>query len=328
MIIAQSATTRRSAMPLCLQRTPNSSMDKHYNDFSSWLRQKLGCKVQKISIDAGFSCPNRDGKISTGGCIFCDNRAFSPAYCMGNKSVGRQIEDGISFFKRKYKDMKYLAYFQAFTNTYASVEKLKSLYEEALSVEDVVGIVIGTRPDCIDDEILDYLESLSRQTFMIVEYGIESTDNDILRRINRGHDFECSVKAIERTKERNIYVGGHVILGLPGVSAEDNIREAELLNSTRLDILKLHQLQVVRNTRLAEEYARQPFKVYDIDEYIRLVASFIQHTRPDMVLDRFISQSPAELIVAPKWGIKNYEFTNALDNYLARNNIYQGQEIK
>ena len=303
-------------------------MDKHYNDFSSWLRQKLVCKVQKISIDAGFSCPNRDGTTGTGGCIFCDNRAFSPAYCMGNKNVGRQMEDGISFFKRKYKDMKYLAYFQAFTNTYASVEKLKSLYEEALSVEDVAGIVIGTRPDCIDDDILDYLESLNRQTFMIVEYGIESTDNAILSRINRGHTFECSVKAIERTKERNIYVGGHVILGLPGETPKDNIREAEMLNNTRLDILKLHQLQVVKNTRLAEEYQESPFKLYSIKEYIELVAQFIQHTRKDMILDRFISQSPAEMLIAPKWGIKNYEFANMLDNYLMKNNIYQGQLVE
>ena len=297
---------------------------KHYNDFSTWLRRQLGCKVQKISIDAGFSCPNRDGTLATGGCVFCDNKAFSPAYCRGNKSVKRQVEDGISFFKKKYKDMKYLAYFQAFTNTYAPVEHLKSLYEEALSVEDVVGIVIGTRPDCVSDDILNYLEELNRQTFMIVEYGIESTDNKILKRINRGHTYECSVRAIERTKERDILVGGHVILGLPGMTEEDSIREVERLNTTQLDILKLHQLQVVKDTRLAEEYLEKPFKVFNIDEYIRLVATLIQHIRPDMILDRFISQSPAEMLIAPKWGIKNYEFSNALDNYLAKNNIYQG----
>ena len=297
---------------------------KHYNDFSTWLRHQLGCKVQKISIDAGFSCPNRDGTLATGGCVFCDNKAFSPAYCRGNKSVKRQVEDGISFFKRKYKDMKYLAYFQAFTNTYAPIEHLKSLYEEALSVEDVVGIVIGTRPDCVSDDILNYLEQLNRQTFMIVEYGIESTDNKILKRINRGHTYECSVRAIERTKERDILVGGHVILGLPGMTEEDCIREVERLNNTQLDILKLHQLQVVKDTRLAEEYLEKPFKVFNIDEYIRLVATLIQHIRPDMILDRFISQSPAEMLIAPKWGIKNYEFANALDNYLAKNNIYQG----
>lgn len=297
---------------------------KHYNDFSTWLRRQLGCKVQKISIDAGFSCPNRDGTLATGGCVFCDNKAFSPAYCRGNKSVKRQVEDGISFFKRKYKDMKYLAYFQAFTNTYAPVEHLKSLYEEALSIEDVVGIVIGTRPDCVSDDILNYLEELNRQTFMIVEYGIESTDNKILKRINRGHTYECSIIAIERTKERDILVGGHVILGLPGMTEEDCIREVERLNNTQLDILKLHQLQVVKDTRLAEEYLEKPFKVFNIDEYIRLVATLIQHIRPDMILDRFISQSPAEMLIAPKWGIKNYEFANALDNYLAKNNIYQG----
>lgn len=297
---------------------------KHYNDFSTWLRRQLGCKVQKISIDAGFSCPNRDGTLATGGCVFCDNKAFSPAYCRGNKSVKRQVEDGISFFKKKYKDMKYLAYFQAFTNTYAPVEHLKSLYEEALSVEDVVGIVIGTRPDCISDDILNYLEKLNRQTFMIVEYGIESTDNKMLKRINRGHTYECSVRAIERTKERDILVGGHVILGLPGMTEEDSIREVERLNNTQLDILKLHQLQVVKDTRLAEEYLDKPFKVFNIDEYIRLVATLIQHIRPDMILDRFISQSPAEMLIAPKWGIKNYEFANTLDNYLTKNNIYQG----
>ena len=297
---------------------------KHYNDFSTWLRRQLGCKVQKISIDAGFSCPNRDGTLATGGCVFCDNKAFSPAYCRGNKSVKRQVEDGISFFKRKYKDMKYLAYFQAFTNTYAPVEHLKSLYEEALSVEDVVGIVIGTRPDCVSDDILNYLEELNRQTFMIVEYGIESTDNEMLKRINRGHTYECSVRAIERTKERDILVSGHVILGLPGMTEEDCIREVERLNNTQLDILKLHQLQVVKDTRLAEEYLEKPFKVFNIDEYIRLVATLIKHIRPDMILDRFISQSPAEMLIAPKWGIKNYEFANALDNYLAKNNIYQG----
>lgn len=297
---------------------------KHYNDFSTWLRRQLGCKVQKISIDAGFSCPNRDGTLATGGCVFCDNKAFSPAYCRGNKSVKRQVEDGISFFKNKYKDMKYLAYFQAFTNTYAPVEHLKSLYEEALCVEDVVGIVIGTRPDCVSDDILNYLEELNRQTFMIVEYGIESTDNEMLKRINRGHTYECSVRAIERTKERDILVGGHVILGLPGMTEEDCIREVERLNNTQLDILKLHQLQVVKDTRLAEEYLEKPFKVFNIDEYIRLVATLIQHIRPDMILDRFISQSPAEMLIAPKWGIKNYEFANALDNYLTKNNIYQG----
>lgn len=297
---------------------------KHYNDFSTWLRRQLGCKVQKISIDAGFSCPNRDGTLTTGGCVFCDNKAFSPAYCRGNKSVKRQVEDGISFFKKKYKDMKYLAYFQAFTNTHAPVEYLKSLYEEALSIEDVVGIVIGTRPDCVSDDILNYLEELNRQTFMIVEYGIESTDNKMLKRINRGHTYECSVRAIERTKERDILVGGHVILGLPGMTEEDCIREVERLNNTQLDILKLHQLQVVKDTRLAEEYLEKPFKVFNIDEYIRLVATLIQHIRPDMILDRFISQSPAEMLIAPKWGIKNYEFANALDNYLAKNNIYQG----
>ena len=300
---------------------------KHYNDFGSWIREQLGTKVQKISIDAGFSCPNRDGFKGTGGCVFCDNKTFSPSYCEGTKNVKQQMIEGINFFKRKYNDIRYLAYFQSYTNTYAPVEKLKRLYEEALGVDDVAGIVIGTRPDCVSDEVLDYLEHLNRQTFMIVEYGIESVNNHTLENIRRGHTFECSQDAIARTNERGITVGGHLILGLPGEMREDNIKAAVEISKTRIDILKLHQLQIVKNTFLANEYLEKQFHVYDVDEYIELVASFIQHTRKDIVFDRFASQSPADMIIAPKWGIKSHEFTDKLDNYLRKNEIYQGQSI-
>lgn len=296
-----------------------------YNDYGAWMRRQFPFRVQKISIDAGFSCPNRDGHISHGGCTFCDNRTFNPSYCQPSKSITEQITEGKEFFRHKYPDMKYLAYFQAFSNTYATLDTLQRRYEEALSAEDVVGIVIGTRPDCVSDEILNYLESLNQQTFMIVEYGIESVSDDTLRRVNRGHNFECSRRAIIETHNRGILTGAHIILGLPGESAEDNVRQADIISALPIDILKLHQLQIIRGTQLAAEYERQPFNLYTADEYIDLCRRYIERLRPDMVLERFVSQSPKELLVAPKWGLKNYEFANRFVNYLKRMDSWQGK---
>lgn len=300
-------------------------MQQLYNDFSHWIRRQFPFRVQKISVDAGFSCPNRDGRLGTGGCIYCNNETFSPAYCNRRKSVTEQLEDGKMFFARKYPDMKYLAYFQAFTNTYASFDKLKALYEEALGVENVVGIVIGTRPDCVSTDLLDYLQELSSRTFVLVEYGIETTNDETLMFINRGHDFECSRKAVEETKKRGILTGGHVILGLPGEDEQESFRQAGIISSLPLDILKVHQLQVIRGTRLARLYEEKPFHLYSVDEYIHLIAGYIQRLRATIVLERFVSQSPKNLLLAPKWGLKNYEFTNLLNNYLLRNNITQGE---
>ncbi len=220
--------------------------------------------------------------------------------------------------------MKYLAYFQAYTNTYGSTDRLKRLYEEALGTDGVVGIVIGTRPDCMPDELLDYLEDLNRQTFMIVEYGIESANDETLRRINRGHTFECACRTIERTAERGITTGGHIIIGLPGEDEEESLRQAPLISATKLDILKIHQMQIIRGTRLAEEYAAHPFHTYTAEEYIRLISRYIQYLRRDMVLERFVSQSPKELLIAPDWGLKNHEFTNLLANHLKKTGTRQG----
>jgi radical SAM protein (TIGR01212 family) len=285
-----------------------------YNDFGTWLRKQFpDFRVQKISIDAGFTCPNRDGRISTGGCTYCDNRTFNPSYCDRNKSIREQLKEGKNFFNRKYSNMKYLAYFQAFTNTYGSVDLLKKMYEEALQEEDIVGLVIGTRPDCISTPLLDYLEQLSRQTFLIVEYGIESANNDTLRRINRGHTFECSKKAVEMTAERGILTGGHIILGLPGEDREESLRQAPIISSLPLNILKIHQMQIIKGTRLAEEYLQNPFPLYTVEEYVRLIADYISLLRKDLVLERFVSQSPPELLIAPRWGLKNYQFVHLLE---------------
>ena len=297
----------------------------HYNDYGTWIRSRFPFRVQKISVDAGFTCPNRDGRISTGGCIFCDNRTFNPSYCDKRQSIRQQLQEGKRFFSRKYPDMKYLAYFQAFTNTYAPLSELKSLYEEALEVEDIVGIVIGTRPDCMSDDLLDYLSEINRHTFLIVEYGIESANDATLRHINRGHSFEQSRQTIERTNQRGILTGGHIILGLPGEDAEESIRQAPLISALKLDILKIHQMQIIRGTQLEKDYMKKPFHVYTIDEYIKLISNYIQYLRKDLVLERFVSQSPQELLIAPQWGLKNHEFTNLLQNYLKQHDIYQGQ---
>lgn len=301
---------------------------KLYNDFGSWIRTKFPYKVQKISIDAGFSCPNRDGRVGLGGCIYCDNRTFNPSYCMGSKNITGQLNVGKQFFAAKYPEMKYLAYFQAFTNTYASLDALKRMYEEALAVEDVVGLVIGTRPDCVSDELLDYLADLSRSVFVLVEYGIESANDDTLRLINRGHDFACVQRAVASTVGRGILCGGHIILGLPGEDDSEIIRQARLISSLSLDILKIHQMQIVRGTKLADMYAENPFRVFSVEAYIELLAEYIQHLRPSLVLERFVSQSPSDMLIAPKWGLKNYEFTNLLDNYLRKKGICQGAKAE
>lgn len=299
-------------------------MNQFYNDFGTWIRARFPFKVQKISIDAGFTCPNRDGRTGTGGCTYCDNRTFNPTYCDRRKTVSEQLEEGKAFFARKYPEMRYLAYFQAYTNTYAPVSSLATMYEEALCTENVVGIVIGTRPDCINEALLDYLKTLSRRAFVLIEYGIETANNTTLRRINRGHTFECTQRAIEMTHRRGILVGGHIILGLPGEDAAESIRQAPIISSLPLDILKIHQMQIIRGTVLAREYARKPFHIYNIDEYIQLIIDYIARLRKDLILERFVSQSPADLLIAPKWGLKNYEFTNRLVNRMKKIGAFQG----
>ena len=300
-------------------------MKEVYNSYSQWIRKQFPYRVQKISIDAGFTCPNRDGNVGRGGCIFCDNNTFNPAYCDRKKTITQQLEEGKQFFSRKYPDMKYLAYFQAYSNTYDTLDVLKRKYEEALAVEDVVGLVIGTRPDCMPDDVLDYLEVLNKQTFLIVEYGIESANDETLQRINRGHSFETARQSVERTTGRGILTGAHVILGLPGEDATESIRQAALISSLKLNLLKIHQLQIIRGTYLAEIYEKKPFHLYSVDEYIKLTASYLQYLRKEIIVERFVSQSPPEMVIAPHWGMKNYEFTNLLVNYMKKEGVWQGK---
>lgn len=299
-----------------------------YNDFSTFMSRHFPYKVQKLSVNAGFTCPNRDGVKGFGGCTYCNNQTFNPVYCRTEKTVRVQLEEGKQFFSRKYPQMKYLAYFQAYTNTYGELENLKRMYEEALEVDGVVGLVIGTRPDCMPNDLLDYLEGLAKNTFLMVEYGIESTDDATLMRINRGHDFACAREAVERTAARGILTGGHVILGLPGEEREGLMKQAATLSQLPLTTLKMHQLQLIKGTRMAHEYEQEPtdFHLFTADEYIDLVIDYVEHIRPDMVLERFVSQSPKELLIAPDWGLKNHEFTARVKKRMVERDAWQGKK--
>lgn len=301
-----------------------------YNEFPIFLKKYFPYKVQKISLNAGFTCPNRDGTKGMGGCTYCNNQTFNPDYCRTEKSITRQLKEGKIFFAHKYPEMKYLAYFQAYTNTYSELEELKRKYEEALSVPDVVGLVIGTRPDCMPEELLDYLEELNKHTFVLVEYGIESTSDETLRRINRGHTYADTVDAVARTVGRGILTGGHIILGLPGESRQNVVAQAKTLSQLPLDTLKIHQLQLIRGTRMAREYEEHPqdFGLFALDEYIDVVIEYIEHLRPDIVLERFVSQSPKELLIAPDWGLKNYQFTMKVQKKMRETGAHQGKKYK
>lgn len=301
-----------------------------YTDFQSFLRRYFPGKVQKISLNAGFTCPNRDGVKGQGGCTYCNNQTFNPEYCKTEKSITQQLEEGKKFFAHKYPEMKYLAYFQAYTNTYGELDELKRKYVEALQVDGVVGLVIGTRPDCMPDSLLDFLEELNEKHFLLVEYGIESTNDVTLKRINRGHTYADTVDAVERTAARKILTGGHVILGLPGETYDDIVIQAGELSGLPLSTLKMHQLQLIRGTRMAKEYelCPQDFHLFEVNEYIDLIVDYIQYLRPEIVLERFVSQSPKELLIAPDWGLKNYEFTAKVQKRMKELGAYQGKSYR
>lgn len=299
----------------------------YYNDFGGYMRRIFDFKVQKISIDGGFTCPNRDGTKGTGGCTYCNNRTFNPAYCHRNRSVTEQMNEGIAFFAHKYPQMRYLAYFQAYTNTYESLDVLRARYEEALSVDGCVGLVIGTRPDCMPEELLDYLQQLAKRVYVMVEYGVESTDDATLLRINRGHDYATAVDAVRRTAARGLPVGVHIILGLPGEERLSLIHQAGLLSQLPITTLKLHQLQLIRGTRMADEYNENPedFHLFELEEYVDVVVDYLENLRPDIVVERFASQSPKELLIAPDWGLKNYELVEKIKRRMRERDTWQGR---
>lgn len=284
-------------------------------DFATFLERYFPQrKVQKISLTAGFTCPTRDGSRGRGGCTYCNVKSFSPAFAIREKSVSEQVEQGIAFFRHKYPTMQYLAYFQSYTNTYDEVDKCIAKYEEALRHPEVVGIIIGTRPDCMPDALLGYLAELSKRTFVLVEYGVESTIDRTLDRVQRGHSYQDAVDAIHRTHAAGILVGAHLILGLPGESREELLSHADRLSELPISTLKIHQLQILKGTLMAADYLAHPedYHLFTEMEYIELCCDFLARLREDIVIERFVSQSPPDMILAPRWGWKNYEFTHKI----------------
>lgn len=302
---------------------------KRYNSFVGYFKRKYGERLQKIVLDAGFTCPNRDGKVGRGGCTYCDNAAFHPSYSTAGKSLHQQMDEGIEFHKVRYRTTEhYLAYFQAYSNTYAPLERLKELYEEALSHPQVVGIVIGTRPDCVDEEKLDYLGQLAKNHVVIVEYGIESCYDETLLRINRGHDFETARRAVEMTAERGIDVGVHFILGLPGETREMMLEASDKINALPIRSVKFHQLQIVKGTQMEKEYAERPqdFERFSLEEYLDFFVDMLERLRPDLSIERFVGEVPPRFVNETPWGlIRNVELIRLLDQRLSARNTWQGR---
>lgn len=298
-------------------------MRNSWISFSDFLKKYFpDDKIQKITLNAGFSCPTRDGTYSRGGCTYCNNKSFSPSFGLNTLSIKKQINAGIDFFKKKYPSMRYIAYFQSYTNTYGNIDDIISKYEEAISNENVVGIIIGTRPDCMPKELLDYLEEINKKTFLIVEYGVESTKDSTLERVMRGHDFATSCDTIYRTAERGILVGAHLILGLPGESRYDMLNHALEINRLPISTLKMHQLQIIKGTIMAKDFMLNPkdYHLFTVDEYIDFCIEFIDLLRDDIVIERFASSSPSNLLIAPQWGLKNHVITDRIVNAIKNRN--------
>jgi len=301
---------------------------KRYLDYSSFIRATFGERVQKISLDIGFSCPNRDGSKGYGGCTYCNNNTFNPDYCEPTKSIKEQLEQGIAFFGKKYKAIHYLAYFQAYTNTYSDIDSLKRMYEEALNVPGVIGLVIGTRPDCITDELIDYFSFLSKKHFISLEFGVESTNEKTLLAVNRCHTFKETKATFEKCKNKGFHLGAHIILGLPGEDKNDLLNHAKEVSKLPIDTLKMHHLQIVKNAVMAVQYKRNPekFNLFSSEDYIDFVTDFIGNLRPDIIIERFISETPHNLLIAPKWNnLKNFEVVAKIDKKLIEKNIWQGK---
>ena len=302
---------------------------RRFNSYSGYFKARFGARVQKLSIDAGFSCPNRDGFIGTGGCTYCNNNAFNPSYCSPEKSITTQLEDGVKFHKWRYRRaVSYLAYFQAFSNTYASLETLKKIYQEALNFPEVIGIVIGTRPDCIDDAKLDYLQKLSEKHYVSIEYGIESCYNKTLKRINRGHTFETAAEAVKKTALRGINVGAHFIFGLPGESRNEMLAEVAVISELPFTTVKFHQLQVITGTAMEQEYKNNPsdFELFTCNEYIDFIITFLENLNPDIVVERFTSEVPPRFLSSGDWGKKRADqITTMIEKRMEELNTWQGR---
>ena len=292
----------------------------HYKDFAEYMREKFpGEKIQKISINAGFSCPNRDGTIGKGGCIYCDNSSFTPGYCFEHSDIAAQLNAGKAFFKKKYPKMKYLAYFQSFSNTFGrSTEELEKMYRKAMNVEDIVGLVIGTRPDTLPQSVIDMLSRLNNEKTIIIEIGAETSHDTTLEVINRGHTWHDVEDAVTRLHEAGLSTGLHLIAGLPGEDEDMVLETVKRATQLPIESIKMHHLQVLKDTRLEKLITQGKLTVYpfSVENYIDLCIKIINLVPSNIAIERFLASSPPDKVITPKWGLKNYEFTNLLINKL------------
>lgn len=303
-------------------------MDRRYNSYSIYLREKFGCRVHKVSVDVGFTCPNRDGSMAVGGCVYCNNNSFVPLYARSSVPLVDQINTGMEYIKRRFKAEKFIIYFQAYTNTYDRIERLERLYSEALEHDGVVGLAIGTRSDCVDEEKIKLFEKLSRDWFITLEYGIESIYDKTLELMNRGHNYQSVLSALQITKGRGIHIGAHIIVGFPGETHDEMLGIADEMSRLDIDFLKIHNLHIVKNTPLSRMYAKEPFNLFTYEEYLHFISSFIERLSPKIVLERFFTDTPQDLLVAPIWDKTHGELLSGIEAELQRRDTYQGKLFK
>ena len=308
----------------------NPSVDSHevIHEFSRYILDRFGERIQKVSVDAGFTCPNRDGKISFGGCTYCNNKKFNPGSDELGETVTHQINTQVQKLKKKYKAKKFIVYFQAYSNTYAPLDHLKKLYLEALACPDVIGLTIGTRPDCITEEVLNFLEELAKSYYITIEYGLESMSDETLKRINRGHDYRCFKEAISMTKNRGIHICTHLMIGFPWETKEDYIETAIELSHLGIDYLKIHQLQIVKQTIMGNEYIKNPFQLLSKSDYLDILSGFITHLSPEIVIQRIAGDCPKDLLIAQGWSESSGEIKQEFIKHLQDNGLTQGMHSR
>ena len=314
-------------MPKAQSRISNLDSRIRYNTYGNFLKKQFGCRVYKVSVDGGFSCPNRDGTVAAGGCAYCNNDSFRPKSATRLKPVSEQVQEGMAYLRKRHGAEKFIVYFQPFTNTHAPLEALIPLYEAAINQPDVVGLSVGTRPDCVDEEKIAWLENQARTHFVTLEYGLQSIYDGTLARINRGHNFQCWLDAMDRTRNRGIWLCTHLILGFPWETREEMLHTADVISDKGLNFLKLHHLHIVRNTAMATEYQANPFPLLDLEDYANLVADFLERLNPEIVVERLFGTAPKDQLIGPLWGKSKAGIQRYIEQTFAARDAYQGSKI-
>ena len=303
-------------------------MERRYNSFGSYIKKRFGTTVYKVNVDAGFTCPNRDGTVGTSGCIYCNNDSFRPNSCRPTLPVNEQIKNGIEYIKRRYGAERFLVYFQPYTNTYAPVHELETLYREALSDPSVIGLAIGTRPDTVDEEKIELLQSLAEKFFILVEYGMQSMYDRSLEFINRGHNYAAFKRTLDLSRNRGILIGAHIIVGFPTETRAETLAMTDELSHLPIDFLKIHQLQVIKDTPLEIIYKENHFHLFGYDEYLEFVADFIERLSPRIVLQRLFATAPDSILIAPRWGKSRQEILRDIERRLEIRDTFQGKKMR